>query len=581
MGLDNILHRMRDSLHRYSKITAQVIQAVISIVDDRQIRITYEGGTWEHSPGVNIHERGNIVKAALVTGKPQMMFESRTHSGCDTCKNRETCQDTLEMWVPIIIHQTVVGVIGVNCETERQRRRVAKSWKTYLRFLQQMAELISFEARQLLEAEKNGAVTNLLEAVVERMDSGIMVLDKAGNIMRLNGIGRRILQGSFSALMEQPVSLSASGERIGPSMVYQVSEGIEHCTVAGALYVIDIEPYSQILIFNDIELSRARASRRSAFYQIAGVSQEIERVRNWVRMAAASPSCVLIEAESGVEKDLFARAIHDESDRRDAPFITIDCSLLSGLDAEKYLFGTAAPPSEAGQRGKPGQFEAAANGTIFLDNIEMMPLPLQQKTAKLIERREILRMGSKKPRRFRARVISSASPGLREACAEGRFDRSLYYLANIIPIAIPPLRDRRVDIRPLASGLLGRYARELGKTIISVDEGFWNWVESYPWPGNLRELQGAMEYVINMLSDSGIVQAELLPQHLLPQLEMLSLRTLNLEEVEKETIRRAMDMHRQGHASMEAVAKELGIGTATLYRKIKKYGLSPAFSSQK
>lgn len=573
MGLDNILNRMYDSLHRYSQITAQVIQAVISVVDSRQVRITYEGGTWKHFSGVNIRERGNIVKSVLTTGQPQMMFDGETHPGCVTCKNRDTCQDRVEMWVPIIVQQTVVGVIGVNCETERQVKRVSRNRKVYLRFLQQMAELIAFEAMQLLEAEKNEAVVNLLETVVEHLDSGVMVLDKSGNIMRMNGIGRRILQRSFSALMEQPVSLSATGETIASAQVYQLEEDFERCTVAGGLYEINIEPYSQILIFNDIELSRARAFRRSAFYQIVGVSPEIERVRNWVRMAAASPSCVLIEAEAGVEKGILARAIHDESDRREAPFLTIDCSLLSGLDAEKYLFGTAAPSSEAGQRGKPGQFEAAGGGTLFLDNIDAMPAALQQKAAKFIERREILRVGSKKPRRLRARIIASAGPGLRDACAEGRFDQELYYTVRVIPIPVPPLRDRWADIRPLASNLLSRYARELGKTINQVENEFWDRVESYSWPGNLRELGGAMEYVINMMPSSGLIQAALLPEHMVPRSEVLSLRTLNLEEVERETIRQALHLHSQEHTSMESVAKELGIGVATLYRKIKKYHL--------
>jgi|GEM_PF-3677835 len=572
--MNSVLSEMQASLRRYSKITSQVIQATVSIIDNQQIRISFEGGKWECPVGVSMADYGEIVRATLATGQPQVMLEPFGHPACRGCVNRDTCCDIAEMWVPIIASKTVLGVIGINCETARQAQRVRKSHRVYLAFLQQMADLISYEAALQMESRKNEAVISLLETVVDRLDSGVLVIDRGGNILRLNRIGGQILKKLLFS-MDRPVSIRPTGEQIGSMGVYQLQADGEHCVVAGTLLTIDIEPYSQILIFSDASRARGGEAGKSAYLQITGVSAEIQKVREQVRMAAGSSSCVLICAENGLGKSLYARAIHDESDRRDRPFVTVDCSLLPEKSPEEALFGSAGLSNVAGARGKPGEIEAADGGTLFLDNVDALTLPLQQQLVKMLEQRKLTRVGSRKQRRINIRVIASAEKDLPQSCAEGGFDRDLYYLLNVIPITIPPLRARPVDARLLAVNFLNAYAREMDKTITRIDEAFWQPVESFGWPGNIRELRSVMEYVANLIPPSGVVGPALLPGWLLPPADQpeLSPRQLNLEEVEKQTIRLALEQYDRSRFSMEKIAGILGIGPATLYRKIKKYGL--------
>lgn len=157
--------------------------------------------------------------------------------------------------------------------------------------------------------------------------------------------------------------------------------------------------------------------------------------------------------------------------------------------------------------------------------------------------------------------------------AEGDFNSNLYYLISVIPLEIPPLRSRREDIRSMAIAYIQEYARRLNKTIRKIDEEFWRIVEAYDWPGNVQELKNTMDYAVNMLMDSDTIQADLLPEQIRPVIDSQTTVQLTLEEVEKEYIRRALEIYERNGYTREEIAHALGIGPATLYRKIKKYEL--------
>lgn len=427
--------------------------------------------------------------------------------------------------------------------------------------------MVAFEAMQLEENRQQETLIELLENIVERLDSGVLVLNREGEVVRINQAGTRLLKPYLPP--GGALSVLETDETVGTYQVYRIESrdsGAAY-TVGGHLYVLNSGPYTQVLLFGSLNTLRANMTAKSALEQIDGISTKIQQTKRQLQMAAVSSSSVLIYAEHGLGKLLYASAIHEESSRRDKPLVTIDCALLPGDDLEKRLFGAVTLGSAPGSRGKPGQIEAANGGTLFLDNVESLPLSCQQRIVSLVERQEITRIGSAKPRRINIRVITATGSDLMDACRQGQFDWELYYLISVLPINIPPLRERKEDIRILGVAFIDQCARKLDKNVISEERDFWLHLERYDWPGNIRELKNAIEYAVNMMPVSGSIGTELLPPWLHLQEETVAWPAMTLEEAERLTIIQALRQCRQAGLPKETAAKLLGIGPATLYRK--------------
>jgi len=569
--MERILHNMETSLVRYCEVISQVIKTAVSVVDNQQIRIIYYGNRWKFHAGVSMAEGGNITRMTVETGRPQVMLDSRDHPGCLHCQKRDICEENVEVWVPIKINDACIGTIGLVCETKRQEQRVRKNIGNYVTFLEQIAGLISYEAIQHMESRRRSDIIELLETVVEQVDSGVIVLGQDGAVLQTNQSGRKLLEDMMPALDYTALQIRKT-DKEGQ---YELADQARSCTVQGKLYALHTGPFQQVLIFQDEGRLQKLTQRRMSLDQIAGTSQQIQAVRERIKNVANSPSSVLIQAESGLGKEMYARMIHDAGEHWDRPFVSIDCADLPEQDLEKYLFGATAISNVAGARGKPGRVEAAAEGTLFLDNVSSLPLSIQRRMIRLLEKREIVRVGSKRPRKLNTRVIASTDQDLSRACEDGVFLKDLYYLLNVIPLYIPPLRERREDIRPLATQFIQLFSRELDKPVAAVQDSFWRSVEFYDWPGNVRELRSVMEYAVNMMDAPNTISVELLPQKIRPKELVLPVEpsTLNLEEVEREVIRRALEVQKERRLTNEQTARLLGIGATTFYRKIKFFSL--------
>lgn len=220
-----------------------------------------------------------------------------------------------------------------------------------------------------------------------------------------------------------------------------------------------------------------------------------------------------------------------------------------------------------------GRIEAANGGTLVLHNIEGLSPEAQELFTQLIETKKITRVGSGKKRSVDLRIIATTKKDLWKMSTEGTFSSDLYYSISVIPMTIPSLRNRKEDIRSMAATYIRDYARRLDKTIYKIDEDFWNVVENYDWPGNIQELKSTMEYVVNMMMDSNEIHADLLPEQIRPAADTPNSVHLTLEEMEKEYMQRVWDVYEKKGYTREEIAHVLGISPATLYRKIKKYGL--------
>jgi transcriptional regulator with GAF, ATPase, and Fis domain len=239
--------------------------------------------------------------------------------------------------------------------------------------------------------------------------------------------------------------------------------------------------------------------------QIIGDSLVVRRILQTVAMAAPTRATVLLQGESGTGKELFARAIHDQSDRRDKPFIKLNCAALPDGLIESALFGHERGAFTGAIKRVEGAFERAHGGTLLLDEISEMKLELQAKLLRVLQEQEFERVGGTAPIRVDVRVIATTNRDLAAEAAAGAFRQDLYYRLSVMPIVIPPLRDRTEDIPVLAYRFATRTAAEIGKAITGISQDALALLSAYPWPGNIRELQHAVERAV-ILSREPVLQ---------------------------------------------------------------------------
>ncbi len=285
---------------------------------------------------------------------------------------------------------------------------------------------------------------------------------------------------------------------------------------------------------------------------------------------AASEATILLRGESGVGKGVFARAIHARSNRSTGPFVTVHCPSLSAELLESELFGHVAGAFTGAVRDTTGKAAAAEGGSLFLDEIGDLPLAVQPKLLRLLQERRYERVGETTTRASDARILAATNRELKAEIAAGRFREDLFYRLNVIEVTIPPLRQRRDDILPMAEGLLRFFARQNGKPVAGFSPAAREALLRYPWPGNVRELRNAVERGV-ILSSAATIELSCLPSHFGAAEDAAAgpIESMTLDQVEADHIRRVL----ASAPTIEEAAATLGIDPSTLYRKRKKYGI--------
>jgi DNA-binding NtrC family response regulator len=308
-------------------------------------------------------------------------------------------------------------------------------------------------------------------------------------------------------------------------------------------------------------------------YGIVGRSRSMRDVIQRAELVAESTSTVLLTGETGTGKELVARAIHARSAQRDMPLIKVNCAAIPDTLLESELFGHVRGAFTGATFTKKGRFALADGGTIFLDEIATLSTAVQAKLLRVLQDREFEPLGAERTQRVNVRVIVATNRDLRQLVAEGRFQEDLYYRLNVIPIAIPPLRERRDDIRLLVDNFLRRFAERNGKRIEGVDERVVAELEQYDWPGNVRELENTIERAVvlttgpRLTSDTvWVLGAPTSPAAGLPSMKLHH----NLEWAERDTIRRALD---QAGGIKKDAAELMGISQRALSHYLQKHRL--------
>ncbi len=317
-------------------------------------------------------------------------------------------------------------------------------------------------------------------------------------------------------------------------------------------------------------LLKREIGKEHDFSCIIGESPALKAILAEVKKVTDTRSNVLLLGETGTGKELFARVIHHNSSRRDMPFVPINCSAIPENLLETELFGHVRGAFTGAVASKKGLLEEAEGGTVFLDEIGDMGLPLQAKLLRVIEDQVIRPVGSTKGTKADIRFITATNRDLRAAVRDGVFREDLYYRINVITLQIPPLRDRKDDIRSLVRYYLDRYSHDMGKTVRDIDPSALNVMANYLWPGNVRELQNVVERAI-IIADGNVITTDCLPEGIKGdgsfQEEVFD-KKLTIEDYTK-----AFIVRYQKQFNEQQIADMLGITRKSLWEKRKKWGI--------
>jgi two-component system response regulator AtoC len=309
---------------------------------------------------------------------------------------------------------------------------------------------------------------------------------------------------------------------------------------------------------------------------IVGQSPAMQKVFGQIRRAAPSDSTILITGESGTGKELVARAIHQLSQRSDQEFVAVDCSALVPSLLESELFGHVKGSFTGALQTKHGLFELANHGTFFFDEISNLSLNIQAKLLRVVQEREFMKVGSQKRIKLNIRIIASSNRDLKEAIKAGEFRNDLYYRLSVIPIDLPPLRERTGDVPLLIDHFLKKYTQKSNREVKGISPPALDMLCAYPWPGNVRELEHTMERIL-IIEAPEVILPEHLPGYIYQKqtdCQAMTLGRCTLEELEKHHIQSILTLT-QGRR--QESARILGINRKTLTQKIKKYNLQAVY----
>jgi DNA-binding NtrC family response regulator len=307
-------------------------------------------------------------------------------------------------------------------------------------------------------------------------------------------------------------------------------------------------------------------STERSYPGMIGQSPRIREVQRIISKVAGTDTSVLIQGENGTGKELIAWEIHRQSSRRDQLFVPVDLGSITATLFESELFGHKKGAFTDAKRDRAGRFESADGGTLFLDEIGNIPPHLQYKLLSVIQNREVIPVGGQHPVPVDVRIISATNQDLQQMVNKGLFREDLFYRINTIRVESPPLRERGEDIGYLAEHFLERFAKKYGKQSLRLSNNALEKLYRHTWPGNIRELQHLMENLVIMAEKDTIQTGDIA----LSLSDTGEESSLNLELVEKNTIRKALSKYKGNYSS---IAAELGISRTTLYHKIRKYGL--------
>lgn len=582
------LQKILSDVQTVCEAIASVVNIDVTIVDDHLVRIAGTG-RYKDSIGKMLSNR-SAFHYALKERLAFVIENPGTHQACLNCDCKDKCSEHAEMCCPIENGDQVVGVIGLIAFEGSQRKALIENKDNLMVFLNKMAELIASQLREYEAKEALEVVAKEIEVAIDSVDTGFLVVDQVGRVIRYNRkikalMGKQKIQELSEIFDEETVSALLASQKPLKNGRIRFDSGIEGVYDVAPVRVKDVIK-GHVLTLTPLEVvlktvnDMTQDGITTTFSDIVGDSELLRDIKAMAEKVAHQKSTVLILGESGTGKELFARAIHNASPRRSAPFVTVNCAAIPDALLESEMFGYEEGAFTGAKRGgKPGKFLLASGGTLFLDEIGDMPLHLQSKLLRVLQEQVVEPIGATIPVPVDVRVVAATHQNLEAKVLEGAFRQDLFYRLNVIPLSVPPLRQRMVDLNPLVTHFVKHFNMKLGKRVLGLSQEAMAALFDYSWPGNVRELENVLEYAINMC-DQPQVDSHHLPKKLSGDSESSvtnqKTRPIGIKPIcalEKEAIENALFFYKGDKEAVQKAAKALGLGRATLYRKIKQYGI--------
>ncbi|EEW7661463.1 sigma-54-dependent transcriptional regulator [Escherichia coli] len=582
----SVLMQIQPTIQRFARMLASVLQLEVEIVDENLCRVAGTGAYGKFL-GRQLSGNSRLLRHVLETKTEKVVTQSRFDPLCEGCDSKENCREKAFLGTPVILQDRCVGVISLIAVTHEQQEHISDNLREFSDYVRHISTI--FVSKLLEDQGPGDNISKIFATMIDNMDQGVLVVDDESRVQFVNQTALKTLGVVQNNIIGKPIRfrpLTFESNFTHGHMQHIVSWDDKSELIIGQLHNIqDRQLFLMAFHQSHTSFSVANAPDEPHIEQLVGECRVMRQLKRLISRIAPSPSSVMVVGESGTGKEVVARAIHKLSGRRNKPFIAINCAAIPEQLLESELFGYVKGAfTGASANGKTGLIQAANTGTLFLDEIGDMPLMLQAKLLRAIEAREILPIGASSPIQVDIRIISATNQNLAQFIAEGKFREDLFYRLNVIPITLPPLRERQEDIELLVHYFLHLHTRRLGSVYPGIAPDVVEILRKHRWPGNLRELSNLMEYLVNVVPSGEVIDSTLLPPNLLnngtteqsdvtevseAHLSLDDAGGTALEEMEKQMIREALSRHN----SKKQVADELGIGIATLYRKIKKYEL--------
>lgn len=582
----SVLMQIQPTIQRFARMLASVLQLEVEIVDENLCRVAGTGAYGKFL-GRQLSGNSRLLRHVLETKTEKVVTQSRFDPLCEGCDSKENCREKAFLGTPVILQDRCVGVISLIAVTHEQQEHISDNLREFSDYVRHISTI--FVSKLLEDQGPGDNISKIFATMIDNMDQGVLVVDDESRVQFVNQTALKTLGVVQNNIIGKPIRfrpLTFESNFTHGHMQHIVSWDDKSELIIGQLHNIQgRQLFLMAFHQSHTSFSVANAPDEPHIEQLVGECRVMRQLKRLISRIAPSPSSVMVVGESGTGKEVVARAIHKLSGRRNKPFIAINCAAIPEQLLESELFGYVKGAfTGASANGKTGLIQAANTGTLFLDEIGDMPLMLQAKLLRAIEAREILPIGASSPIQVDIRIISATNQNLAQFIAEGKFREDLFYRLNVIPITLPPLRERQEDNELLVHYFLHLHTRRLGSVYPGIAPDVVEILRKHRWPGNLRELSNLMEYLVNVVPSGEVIDSTLLPPNLLnngtteqsdvtevseAHLSLDDAGGTALEEMEKQMIREALSRHN----SKKQVADELGIGIATLYRKIKKYEL--------
>lgn len=574
------LYEIQDVAIQIAETISTILQVDVEIIDCNHMRVAGTGHFGKLLNRSNIKD-GHAYSEVLKTGKRLLVNEPANSKYCEDCPERNKCEVLLEVGAPIIMDDRIEGVIGLTCWKKERKEFFSEHLEESMHFLDQMCDLVAGKLKERRSLQKHLSAEKMLHTLIRLMDKGVIILDREGRLAEYNPVAERELKLSEQALHE-PLNVILTGDVMKDKQEYKiVVEGVVH-TVIGyeEKFQERDEMYDRVLIFDSI-----REYRNQVYYMshsvtphdinsIIGHSEFVQRLKREILRVAANNSPVLIEGEEGTGKKVVGTAIWKASQHANKPFVYFNCASVSEELLEERLFGATGRAVDMGgkvRNGTIGVVEMANDGVLYLDEIDELPLYYQVKLEQMLEEGAIQRKGSFQKIPIHVRLITATKKNLQKMVERRKFRASFYYMICISKISMYPLRKRREDIPAMIYYYIEQYTERYRVYFKQINPETVEYLQKCSWNGNVTELEKTIEYMVNAMEEDGIMDNHLIPAEIQPAAGEEEETICTLEQVEQREIRKAMQKYGDSKKGKEKAAEALGIGIATLYRKLDRF----------